>query len=227
MSPRLITYSSTISCSIAVGNSWSRVDTGGLLKVVHVAAHCKYLNFKAVTFCSQADYGRQGRNRIWRRIHQEGLQRFSFQFLRVDKLLLYLCNLGFQKLTLFIRLRHGRQWRDLLARVQSGHEEVRAAPLFSQSILYWSNFINKKRWEQLWSKLTNTSNNDSTLYVYLTFIKMRCLSALLIKCLTSWIFWSRKYFAKESNNRLVFWLLQPPQLLDEASTVWKSHRFSL
>ena len=31
MSPRLITYSSTVSCSIAVGNSWCRVDTGGLL----------------------------------------------------------------------------------------------------------------------------------------------------------------------------------------------------
>ena len=49
------------------------------------------------------------------------------------ELLLYLCNLGFQKLTLFIRLRHGRQWRDLLARVQSGHEEVRTISRFSQN----------------------------------------------------------------------------------------------
>ena len=51
----------------------------------------------------------------------------------VDELLLYLCKSVVQKLTLFIRLRHGRQWRDLLARVQSGHEEVRTISRFSQN----------------------------------------------------------------------------------------------
>ena len=61
----------------------------------------------------------------------------------VDELLLYLCKSVVQKLTLFIRLRHGRQWRDLLARVQSGHEEVRTISRFSQYRFEF--FINKKR----------------------------------------------------------------------------------
>ena len=53
--------------------------------------------------------------------------------IRVDELLL--CKSVVQKLTLFIRLRHGRQRRDLLARVQSCHEEVRTISIFNQSIL--------------------------------------------------------------------------------------------
>ena len=135
MSPRLITYSSTISCSIAVGTSWGRVDTGG-----SSFGRKKYfvLQLYAIICVSKqslfaVEQTMEDKEAI---VFDDAFIRKAFKgSISFDELLLYLCNLGFQKLTLFVRLRHGRQWRDLLARVQSGHEEVRIFR-FSQSMLY-------------------------------------------------------------------------------------------
>ena len=133
MSPRLITYSSTISCSIAVWTSWSRVDKGGLL-----FERKKYfmLQLNANIFISKqslfaVEQTMEDKEAI---VFDDAFIRKAFKgSISVDELLLYLCKSVVQKLTLFIRLRHGRQWRDLLARVQSGHEEVRTISRFSQN----------------------------------------------------------------------------------------------
>ena len=135
MSPRLITYSSTISCSIAVGNSWSRVDTGGLSfgrkKYFVLQLNANICVSKQSLFAVEQTM--EDKEDI---VFDDAFIRKAFKgSISFDELLLYLCNLGFQKLTLFVRLRHGRQWRDLLARVQSCHEEVTTISLFSQSIL--------------------------------------------------------------------------------------------
>ena len=143
MSPRLITYSSTISCSIAVGTSWSRVDTGGLLfgrkKYFVLQLYANICVSKQSLFAVEQTM--EDKEDI---VFDDAFIRKAFKgSISVDELLLYLCKSVVQKLTLFIRLRHGRQWRDLLARVQSCHEEVRTISRFSQDRFDF--FINKKR----------------------------------------------------------------------------------
>ena len=146
MSPRLITYSSTISCSIAVGTSWSRVDTGGFS-----FGRKKYfmLQLNAIICVSKqslfaVEQTMEDKEAI---VFDDAFIRKAFKgLISVDELLLYLCKSVVRKLTLFIRLRHGRQWRDLLARVQSCHEEVRTISRLSQSIFdFILIIINKKR----------------------------------------------------------------------------------
>ena len=139
MSPRLITYSSTISCSIAVGNSWSRVDTGGFSfgrkKYFMLQLNANICVSKQSLFAVEQTM--EDKEDI---VFDDAFIRKAFKgSISFDELLLYLCNLGFQKLTLFVRLRHGRQRRDLLARVQSCHEEVRT--IRGERIIRYSNNI--------------------------------------------------------------------------------------